>query len=689
MRHLLKRLCLWGMLMVFMFGGAFAVSNNSISIKFSLNSDIFLINGKKVTAVKPIVEKGTTLVPLRLISEAFGLKVEWNNTEKSATIINGTSKIKLYISRKEAYVDKKPIQLTLAPRIIKGKTMVPIRFISEKLGAQVSYDKKTKTASIIKYNTSTNVVKSSDKSTTVTKSSDKSTNVVKSSDKATNVTPVTDASTDIIKSNDESTSIVDYSSLLKSSTKEKVGDSYNDWSINMPKSMQLTTKKFDCSDLSFESTDGRSAFSIIVRTTKNDSLEYVLSEINNLVSGETLLKQGIFSNSSYKYASIIIKKEDNILEVRKIIKGKKIFTLSFATINTKDYLKNTEITNFLDSFDFKFDKLSGNTEDLSNVSSDGFRSYENERFKWSINIIADWTQIEADSDSNKNKENEVSFGSLDGSHMIISMYNKDDGLTLQKWIDEEKKYNSEKVNKERFQLLKDFSVTRNKKEFYTMKYRYKPGNDDLYFYEIFSVGSKYKYTVVVGMTEATFNNPNTLANIEKMINSFNFSESTLGEDYSFVEGNSKNSDYTFRKLSSDDFGWEISIPSTWLAHDKNNDQDFVAYVDPFGRMLFQLMSNNDLSYQDYIENYENSLLSPKKSSAEMKNISSENVKINGISAKKYVNQLVLAGEDFTEEYYVFSKNETLYTLSVAVRSSNTSNYFSGVVQKIIDSIQVS
>lgn len=91
-------------------------------------------------AVAPIQESGTTLVPLRIVSENLGATVKWDGATQKATITKGTTEIKLYIGKKTVYVNDTAKELTVAPKTINGTTMVPIRFVSENLNCTVGWE---------------------------------------------------------------------------------------------------------------------------------------------------------------------------------------------------------------------------------------------------------------------------------------------------------------------------------------------------------------------------------------------------------------------------------------------------------------------------------------------------------------------------------------------------------------------
>ncbi len=92
----------------------------------------------------PYIKKGTTFVPIRFISEVFGAKVEWQNIGKGRVIIKLKDKeIILDIDKTTAFINKKPYTLLAPPEIVNGRTFVPVRFISEGLGAEVKWIAQT------------------------------------------------------------------------------------------------------------------------------------------------------------------------------------------------------------------------------------------------------------------------------------------------------------------------------------------------------------------------------------------------------------------------------------------------------------------------------------------------------------------------------------------------------------------
>lgn len=137
-----KRIITLILTLVFTFGlMTVASAANPVKLQF---------NGKNLTSeVPPVIQSGKTLVPVRVISETLGADVNWDPQTRTVTIVKNNDTIILVIDSKD--VKKNGIALNkqeVPARIMNGKTMVPVRFVSEALGAQIGWDGATKTVKI-------------------------------------------------------------------------------------------------------------------------------------------------------------------------------------------------------------------------------------------------------------------------------------------------------------------------------------------------------------------------------------------------------------------------------------------------------------------------------------------------------------------------------------------------------------
>ena len=98
--------------------------------------------------VPPIVFNDYSVVPARDVFEKLGAEVTWNGEREQVIIKYKTTNIILYINNKLAYKNSKADLMPIAPKIINGKTMIPVRYVSESMGFDVSFDSKTDTISI-------------------------------------------------------------------------------------------------------------------------------------------------------------------------------------------------------------------------------------------------------------------------------------------------------------------------------------------------------------------------------------------------------------------------------------------------------------------------------------------------------------------------------------------------------------
>lgn len=99
--------------------------------------------------VDPVIENDRTLVPMRLIFEALGAKVDWDEATRTALAVKGDVKISITIDSAELMKNSKAVALDAPARLIGGRTLVPVRAVSEGMGAKVDWDEVSRMVQIV------------------------------------------------------------------------------------------------------------------------------------------------------------------------------------------------------------------------------------------------------------------------------------------------------------------------------------------------------------------------------------------------------------------------------------------------------------------------------------------------------------------------------------------------------------
>ncbi|MFE3576185.1 stalk domain-containing protein [Lysinibacillus sp. NPDC059133] len=96
----------------------------------------------------PVMVQGRVMLPLRAIFEALDAYVDWDRKNQTVTGIKGGTTVVLKIKSKVATINGERVTLDVPAQIINGRTMVPVRFVSEALGQDVDWNSYNQIVSI-------------------------------------------------------------------------------------------------------------------------------------------------------------------------------------------------------------------------------------------------------------------------------------------------------------------------------------------------------------------------------------------------------------------------------------------------------------------------------------------------------------------------------------------------------------
>lgn len=121
---------------------SFAMDKN-IKISFVIGENKVSMNDEEIEVTASYMVDDTTLVPLRVISEGLGADVNWDESDNTITVEKDGNVISLQIGSTAATINGTSYTLPAAAEIKDDTAMVPIRFISEAFNANVVWDKET------------------------------------------------------------------------------------------------------------------------------------------------------------------------------------------------------------------------------------------------------------------------------------------------------------------------------------------------------------------------------------------------------------------------------------------------------------------------------------------------------------------------------------------------------------------
>ncbi|MGF7184598.1 hypothetical protein GGQ84_000682 [Desulfitispora alkaliphila] len=99
------------------------------------------MNGERIYPdVPPVISEGRTLVPLRIMMEELGAQVDWDGATRTVTVTRENQNIKLQLNNNKAQVDGKEYVLDVPAQLVDGRTMIPVRFVTEALNGQVNWN---------------------------------------------------------------------------------------------------------------------------------------------------------------------------------------------------------------------------------------------------------------------------------------------------------------------------------------------------------------------------------------------------------------------------------------------------------------------------------------------------------------------------------------------------------------------
>ncbi|MCX6085384.1 MAG: stalk domain-containing protein [Caldiserica bacterium] len=129
------------------------VMNPGSTMKLTIGSKMISVDGKQVPIdASPDIFSSRTFIPIRIVTEVFGGSIAWDAAEQKVTIVRNGTTLNLWIGKSLAEIDGKSVSIDTNPAVVPvisyGRTLLPLRFVSESLGLDIQWDGTAHTITI-------------------------------------------------------------------------------------------------------------------------------------------------------------------------------------------------------------------------------------------------------------------------------------------------------------------------------------------------------------------------------------------------------------------------------------------------------------------------------------------------------------------------------------------------------------
>lgn len=396
------------MVMLFTSSTVFA-EEDSLQIKMTVGDSLMKVNGDTISIEKPYIKNDSVMIPLQAVLRVLGAEVNLLENHKMNIIyqdvsVDLTADIDKYISNQ---VEK---QLSAAPFEKNGEFMIPLQFVSDNFEVTANYNQNKSEISIIQ---------------------------------------------------EDDGALSDLSFLVGGISKEKVGNSFFNWSISVPKSSRIVTTTFNSKSVSIANEHRNINLEISVESNNAKTILTYYKDRKDKFENEELFDSSINLKSNPPYCEFLYSSryEDSSYERVYISKDfiYRVVLSSAIEVDPQKLRSNEYYMSVMDSFSLGYKGNAKDTQDISKVKF-GFANYENyTSFDDSSNKYLTWTMDfspEWDVVSTNSSDPLMSRIGLNTKEYIDVKIDKPDKKgTLEEYVSKAKKLYDENFNKKYYTFI--------------------------------------------------------------------------------------------------------------------------------------------------------------------------------------------------------------------------------------------
>ena len=134
--------------LVMILGAVFSAKATEPEVTPASDVKIFINNVEFVPDIPPIIVNDRTMLPFRTLFEKLNAKVDWDGETRTVFAQIPPHMVVLQIDNPKAFVDNTEFNLDAPPIIYDDRTYVPVRFVAQAIGAEVTWDETTRSVHI-------------------------------------------------------------------------------------------------------------------------------------------------------------------------------------------------------------------------------------------------------------------------------------------------------------------------------------------------------------------------------------------------------------------------------------------------------------------------------------------------------------------------------------------------------------
>lgn len=529
---------------------AFAAdTGSSVEVKLTPGSQVVKINGKDTVVQAPYVASGTTMVPLKIITNAFGAALKLENGN-GITLTYNDRKVGLTFGSKTVTVNGSAKTVAVAPVVIKGTTMVPLRVIVEAFGAKISVDGKKNEITI--------------------------------------------------KGERAQTAGGGGTSIDSDYGKTKVGDSYHGWSLNYPAAL-VQVDQSDSGDY-IRWADAKEDAQVIIMTEPMDN-EMTSSELREEMSyyfdyDEFALDERTVKIGNYSFEKIITRTKDSKMfyEYRAVQYNGKFYVI-IVGVKATDKSALSGYQTLLDSFKPTFDKADKTLKDVTKVK-DGFIGYVDEAYGFAVKLPVDWYYDDEEEPYFFNDDDDLSF----------SFTSLEEGDTLEKWAARNESTLKGDFVSGYLRNVSSAPIKLQDGDAIVLSYEMSFNQKDWYAYkEVMFVSGSYKYLITYSYEAATALESSLSFN--RIIGSVDIDTSFIESNFGYRQDTSTSADNRDERVTkrSSEYGYSITLPAFWEGFSNDFNDVSVDYYYQGGSLEIAYIEEVKASeYETMLQEYVNS-----------------------------------------------------------------------------------